>query len=141
MPRGWVQSAGSVRRPGCWPGLRSFERFHDERSARRAAFAPIESFNGGVKEFVEFIPNRRRNSAFSASKVSTRATNPTISAANSSYNGCGGLAADTTQTIDDQNPTTDPDTPSQITDAPSHQDQLSTTDQLNRTREWTHYLL
>jgi hypothetical protein len=63
--------------------LASFERSRDERSTRRAAFAPIESFEGGVEEFREFIPSRRRNSAFSASKLSTRATNLTISAASS----------------------------------------------------------
>jgi hypothetical protein len=84
--------------------LRSAERSRDERSARRAAFTPIESSEGGIEEFVEFIPNRRRNSAFSASKVSTRATNPTISAASSSYDGLGGSGADTTQMIDDQSP-------------------------------------
>jgi hypothetical protein len=117
--------------------LRSFERSRDERSARRAALTPIESFEGGVEEFVEFIPNRRRNSAFSTSRLSTRATNPTTSATSSSYDGCGGSGADTTQMIDDHRPHHDPDTPSPITDVPSHQDQPSTTAQLNRTREWT----
>jgi hypothetical protein len=82
--------------------LRSFERSRDERSACRAAFALIESFEGGVEEFREFIPNRRRNSAFSASKDSTRATNLTISAASSSYDGAGDSGADTNQMVDDQ---------------------------------------
>jgi hypothetical protein len=98
--------------------LRSFERSRDERSARRWAFAPIESFEGGVEEFVEFSPSRRRNSAFSASKVSTRATNPTTSTASSSYEGSGGSGADTTQMIDDQRPHNEPDTPSPITNTP-----------------------
>jgi hypothetical protein len=54
------------------------------------AFASIESFDGGVEEFVEFIPTRRLNSAFSAanlafsdSNVPTRATSPATSAASS----------------------------------------------------------
>jgi hypothetical protein len=47
------------------------------------AFASIESFDGGVEEFVEFIPSRRLNSAFSASNVPTRAANPATSAASS----------------------------------------------------------
>jgi hypothetical protein len=54
------------------------------------AFASIESFDGGVEEFVEFIPSRRLSSAFSAanvafsvSNVPTRATNPATSAASS----------------------------------------------------------
>jgi hypothetical protein len=70
--------------------LRSFERSREERSARRAALASIESFDGGIEEFLELIPSRRRNSAFSAlrllfsdSRLSTRATNPTSSAASS----------------------------------------------------------
>jgi hypothetical protein len=117
--------------------LRSFERSRDERSARRLALTAIESFEGGVEEFDEFIPNRRRNSAFSASKPSTRATNPTTSAANSSYDGSGGSGADTTQMIDDHSPTTEPDTPSPTIDVPSHQDQTAAAAQLNRTREWT----
>ena len=82
--------------PGCPPGLRSLERSRDERSARRLALAPIESFDGGVEEFVESIPTRRRNSAFSASSASTRAINPTTSAASSSYEGSGSSGADTT---------------------------------------------
>jgi hypothetical protein len=98
--------------------LRSFERSRDERSARHAAFAPIESFEGGVEEFPEFIPNRRRNSAFSASRLSTRATNPTTSAASSSYEGSDGSGADTTQMIDDHRPNNEPDTPSPITNTP-----------------------
>jgi hypothetical protein len=76
--------------------LRSFDLSRDERSARRLAFASIESFDGGTEEFVEFIPSRRRSSAFSASNVSTRAANPTTSAASSSYEGLGGSGADTT---------------------------------------------
>ena len=96
------------------------ERSRDERSVRRLALASIESFDGGVEEFVEFIPSRRRNSAFSASNVSTRAANPTISAASSSYDGSGGSGADTTQIIDDQGPKIEPDTPSPITDFLSH---------------------
>jgi hypothetical protein len=99
--------------------LRSFERSRDERSARRAAFAPIESFEGGVEEFLEFIPSRRRNSAFSASNVSTRAANPTTSAASSSYEDSGSSGADTTQMIDDHRPHNEPDTPSPITNTPS----------------------
>ncbi|PZS28396.1 MAG: hypothetical protein DLM61_14935 [Pseudonocardiales bacterium] len=55
----------------------------DDRSTRRLAFAPIESFDGGVEEFVEFIPSRRLNSAFSLSNVSTRAANLATSAASS----------------------------------------------------------
>lgn len=55
----------------------------DDRSARRLALASIESFDGGLEEFVEFIPNRRRNSAFSASSASTRAANLATSAASS----------------------------------------------------------
>ena len=54
------------------------------------ALAAIESFDGGVEEFVEFIPNRRVNSAFSAanlafsdSNVPTQATNPATSTASS----------------------------------------------------------
>ncbi len=54
------------------------------------ALSAIESFDGGVEEFLEFIPNRRRNSAFSASNaafsasnVPTRAANPATSAASS----------------------------------------------------------
>jgi hypothetical protein len=97
---------------------------------RRAAFAPIESFDGGVEEVVEFIPNRRRNSAFSASKVSTRATNPTTSAASSSYDGWGGLGADTTQMIDDHRPHNKPDTPPPITNEPIKVNSLATA-QLN----------
>jgi len=76
--------------------LFSFDLSRDERSARRLAFASIESFDGGTEEFVESIPSRRRSSAFSASKVSTRAANPTTSAASSSYEGLGGSGADTT---------------------------------------------
>ncbi len=83
-------------RPGCPPGLRSADLSRDERSARRLAFAPIESFDDGVEEFVEFIPTRRLNSAFSISSASTRATNPTTSAASSSYDGSGSSGADTT---------------------------------------------
>jgi hypothetical protein len=94
------------------------ERSHDERSARRTAFTPIESFEDGVEESVEFILNRRRNSAFPTSKVSTRATNPTISAASSSYEGSVGSGADTTQKIDDQRPNNEPDIPSPITNTP-----------------------
>ncbi|MBV9143864.1 MAG: hypothetical protein JO115_23590 [Pseudonocardiales bacterium] len=118
-------------RPGCPPGLRSFERSRDERSARRAAFAPIESFDGGVEEFVEFIPSRRRSSAFSASNVSTRVANPTTSAASSSYEGWGGSGADTTQMIGGQRPNREPDTPS-----PTKINSQATV-QLNGTREWT----
>jgi hypothetical protein len=47
------------------------------------ALTSIESFDGGLEEFVEFIPNRRRNSAFSASSTSTRAANLATSAASS----------------------------------------------------------
>ena len=61
----------------CWPpGLRSAERSREDRSAERFALRPalaaIESFDDGVDEFPEFIPRRRRNSAFSASSPSTR---------------------------------------------------------------------
>jgi hypothetical protein len=111
--------------PGCPPGLRSFERSREERSARRAAFVSIESFEGGIEEFLELIPSRRRNSAFSASRLSTRATSPTISAASSSYDGCGGSGADTTQMIDDQRPHSEPDTPSPLTDVLINQDRLT----------------
>jgi hypothetical protein len=118
-------------RPICPPGLRSFERSRDERSARRAAFASIESFDGGVEEFVEFIPSRRRSSAFSASNTSTRVTNPTTSAASSSYEGWDDSGADTTQMIGDQRPNHEPDTP------PPTKINSQATAQLNGTREWT----
>jgi hypothetical protein len=111
--------------------LRPFERSRDERSARRAAFAPIESFDGGVEEFVESIPSRRRSSAFSASNTSTRVTNPTTSAASSSYEGWDDSGADTTQMIDNLRPNNEPDTPS-LTKINS-----VATAQLNGTREWT----
>ena len=57
----------------CWPpGLRSLDRSREDRSADRfalrAAFAAIGSFDGGVEEFPEFIPRRRRSPAFSARK-------------------------------------------------------------------------
>jgi hypothetical protein len=48
-----------------------------------AAFASIESFEGGTEEFREVIPSRRRNSAFSASRLFTRAINSTSSVASS----------------------------------------------------------
>jgi hypothetical protein len=80
--------------------------------------ASIESFDGGLEEFVEFIPSRRLNSAFSASNVPTRATNPATSAASSSYEGSGGSGADTTQMIDGQRPNNAPD-------QASHQDQAT----------------
>ena len=120
-------------RPGCPPGLRPFERSRDERSARRAAFAPIESFDGGVEEFLESIPSRRRSSAFFASNTSTRVANPTTSAASSSYEGWDGSGADTTQMIDDLRPNNEPDTPS-LTKINS-----VATAQLNGTREWTRH--
>jgi len=101
------------------------------------AFASIESFDGGVEEFVEFIPNRRRNSAFSVSNLSTRTANPTTSAASSSYEGSGGSGADTTQMIDDQRPCNEPDTPTPPTEHPTNINSLATA-QLNRTPEWTH---
>ncbi|HWR47470.1 MAG TPA: hypothetical protein VN327_07660 [Pseudonocardiaceae bacterium] len=88
--------------------MRSGDRSRDERSARRLAFAPIESFDGGIEEFLESIPSRRLNSAFSASNVPTRATNPATSAASSSYEGEGCSGADTTQMIDGQPPETEP---------------------------------
>ncbi|MGH3798284.1 MAG: hypothetical protein ACRDSP_25835 [Pseudonocardiaceae bacterium] len=37
--------------PGWPPGLRSFDRTRDDRSARRFAFAAIESFDGDLEEF------------------------------------------------------------------------------------------
>jgi hypothetical protein len=99
------------------------------------AFVPIESFEGGVEEFPEFIPSRRRNSAFSVSRLSTRAASPTTSAANSSYDGWGDSGADTTPMIDDQPLHSDPDTPSPIT----HHTKINSLPaaQLNRAREWT----
>jgi hypothetical protein len=83
------------------------------------ALAAIESFDGGTDEFAELLPTRRRNSAFSASNVSTRAANPTTSAASSSYDGDGCSDADTTQMIDDQAHTIEPDTPTPITNSPT----------------------
>jgi hypothetical protein len=56
------------------PGLRSFERSREKRSARRLAYASIEFCEGGVEELVEFIPSWRRNSAFSASNDSISAS-------------------------------------------------------------------
>ncbi len=91
--------------PGCPPGSRSFDLSRDERSARRLALAAIESSDGGAEEFVEFIPSRRRNSAFSVSNPATRATNPATRAASSPYDGSG---TDTTQMIDDHRPTMSP---------------------------------
>jgi hypothetical protein len=53
-----------------------------------------ESDDGGFDEFVEFMPNRRFNSAFSASSAATRARSSAITracsitrAASSSYDG------------------------------------------------------
>ncbi len=56
--------------------------------------------------------------AFSASNASTRATNPTTSAASSSYEGSGGSGADTTPMIGDQGSKIEPDTPSPTTNSP-----------------------
>jgi hypothetical protein len=39
-------------------GLAIGRAFRDELSARRLAFAPIESFDGGVEEFLGSIPCR-----------------------------------------------------------------------------------
>jgi hypothetical protein len=47
---------------------RSREDRSADRFALRAAFAAIGSFDGGVEEFPEFIPRRRRSPAFSARK-------------------------------------------------------------------------
>jgi hypothetical protein len=62
----------------------------------RPAFAAIGSFDGGTEEFPEFIPRRRRNSAFSArspafsaSSASTRPARTASSPAISSYEGEG----------------------------------------------------
>jgi hypothetical protein len=59
--------------------LRSFDRTRDDRSARRFAFAAIESFDGDIEEFVESIPTHRRSSAFSASTASSRAVSRSTS--------------------------------------------------------------
>jgi hypothetical protein len=98
--------------------------------------ASIESFDDGLEEFAEFTPNRRRNSAFSASNASTRVANPTTSAASSSYDGSGGSGADTTQMIDDQRPTNEPDTPSPIAQHSNKINSLAK-GQLDATPEWT----
>ena len=103
-------------RPGCPPGLRSFERSRDERSARRLAFASIESAEGGIEEFLESRPNRASNSAIRACARSNCALKPATSATSSSYEGDDCSDADTTQMIDDQRPEIEPDTPS-----PDHQ--------------------
>ena len=42
-----------------------------------------------MDELVEFSPNRRRNSAFSASSRSTRSVSSMTIASRSSYDGCG----------------------------------------------------
>jgi hypothetical protein len=47
------------------------------------------SEDGGMDELVEFNPNRRRNSAFSASSHSTRCLSSITIARRSSYDGCG----------------------------------------------------
>ncbi len=91
----------------CWPpGLRSFDRSREERSAERfalrSAFAAIGSFDEGVEEFPEFIPRRRRSSAFSASSAPTRSAKTATRPASSSYEGGGLASAGTTTMIDDQ---------------------------------------
>jgi hypothetical protein len=92
----------------CWPpGLRSPGRSREDRSAERfalrPAFAAIGSFDGGVEEFAEFIPRRRRSSAFSArnpafsaSSAPTRSARTATSPASSSGEGEGGVSAGTT---------------------------------------------
>lgn len=97
----------------CWPpGLRSLDRSREDRSADRfalrAAFAAIGSFDGGVEEFPEFIPRRRRSSAFSARKPAFSASSPSTrpartasSPASSSCEGEGWAPAGTTTMIDD----------------------------------------
>ena len=102
-------AAGVSPDPGCpgWPpGLRSLDRSREDRSAERfalrAAFAAIGSFDGGVEEFPEFIPRRRRSSAFSASSAPTRSAKTATSPASSSYEGGGWASAGTTTMIDDQ---------------------------------------
>ena len=91
----------------CWPpGLRSLDRSREDRSAERfalrPAFAAIGSFDGGVEEFPEFIPRRRRGSAFSASSTSTRSAKTATRPASSSYEGVGWASAGTTTMIDDR---------------------------------------
>lgn len=70
------------------------------------------------------------NSAFSTSSVSTRATNPTTSAASSSYKGSDTPDADTSQMINDHRPEIESTRRPQTT---GHQP--TTTAQLNRRRE------
>ena len=91
----WLAARLAVLRP--LPRDRSADRF-----ALRAAFAAIGSLDGGVEELPEFIPRRRRNSAFSASRAPTRSAKTATSPASSSYEGGGWASAGTTTMIDDQ---------------------------------------
>ena len=59
-----------------------------------AGTVEIQEFDGGLDELVEFIPNRRFNSAFSTSSAATRVRSSAITpacsmtrAASSSYDG------------------------------------------------------
>ena len=76
--------------PGCPPGLRPLRR----RSDFGAGLTNGESDDGGFDELVEFMPNRRFSSAFSASSAATRSRSSAITracsttrAASSSYDG------------------------------------------------------
>jgi hypothetical protein len=115
--------------PGPFREERSAERF-----ALRAAFGAIGSFDGGVEEFPEFIPRRRRSSAFSASSAPTRSAKTATRPASSSYEGDGEgwASAGTTTMIDDQGRKIKSDTPPRTCHA-----QPASIAQLNRPREWT----
>jgi hypothetical protein len=122
---------------------RSREDRSGQRFALRPAFAAIGSFDGGVEQFPEFIPRRRRSSAFSdrnpafsAASALTRSARTATSPASSSCEGEGGASAGTTTMIDDQGRKIKSDTPPRTCRA-----RPASNAQLSRPREWTHRYL
>lgn len=73
-------------RPGCPPGLRSFDRTRYDRCARRFPFAASKSCDGGVEEFELSLSHCRFNEAFSARNSALAATTASNRTVNRSTN-------------------------------------------------------